>query len=69
MWHKSAYPSLKDLSSWVNDLVQRFTFFDNWIANGAPAVFWISGFFFTQVLTSTEQHLCVGSVCLSLLSV
>ena len=57
MWHKSGYPSLKDLSSWVNDLVHRFDFIDAWIASGAPAIFWISGFFFTQAfLTGTRQN-------------
>ncbi len=57
MWHKAGYPSLKDLSSWVNDLVRRFEFMDGWIASGAPAVFWISGFFFTQAfLTGTRQN-------------
>jgi len=30
------------------DLLERVTMFDSWIDVGAPEIFWISGFFFTQ---------------------
>lgn len=57
MWHKAAYPSLKPLGAWVNDLLARFEMFDRWIAEGSPAVYWISGFYFTQAfLTGTRQN-------------
>lgn len=49
MWQGKAYPSLKPLASWVKDLLERCTFINTWIAKGAPAVYWISGFFFPQV--------------------
>lgn len=57
LWSSVAYPSLKPLGSWVNDLVDRTMFFNNWLANDRPVVNWISGFFFTpSFLTGTLQN-------------
>ena len=48
MWANAAYPSLKPLGSWVQDLVFRCAFVDSWIQHGQPKSFWMSGFFFPQ---------------------
>eukprot|EP01033_Poteriospumella_lacustris_P000280 gene286-182_t len=56
-WASVAYPSMKPLSAWVDDLMDRLSFITTWIDRGVPSVFWISGFYFPQAfLTGSLQN-------------
>jgi dynein heavy chain len=57
LWASKAYPSLKGLSAWVQDLLLRLDFISSWYKNGIPNVYWMSGFFFPQAaITAVMQN-------------
>jgi len=57
VWKKVSYPSLKPLVSYVADLGARLRFLQEWIDQGIPAAYWLSGFYFTQsFLTGQLQN-------------
>jgi dynein heavy chain len=57
LWNEVSYPSLMPLSEWILDFSKRLNFIKNWVENGTPNTFWISGFFFPQgFLTGVLQN-------------
>jgi dynein heavy chain len=58
IWSSKAYPSLKPFGAWCQDLLDRLAFYQDWVDNGLPSVYWVSGFFFPQAFTtgSLQNH-------------
>eukprot|EP01013_Petalomonas_cantuscygni_P008266 TRINITY_DN20983_c0_g1_i1.p1 TRINITY_DN20983_c0_g1~~TRINITY_DN20983_c0_g1_i1.p1 ORF type:complete len:1702 (-),score=530.22 TRINITY_DN20983_c0_g1_i1:180-4850(-) len=57
MWSERAYPSLKPLAAWAQELAQRCAALTSWIESGTPNVVWLSGLYFPQgFLTAVLQN-------------
>jgi dynein heavy chain len=56
-WSENAYPSLKPLGPWVDELMERLAFLHDWIDHGVPPCFWVPGFYFPQAFfTGVRQN-------------
>jgi dynein heavy chain len=57
LWKGRSFSSRKPLASYISEFIERLRILDDWIDHGAPPIFWISGFFFTQsFLTGAAQN-------------
>jgi len=57
MWSKVSYPSLKPLSSYVAELLERLAFFQSWLDKGPPTIYMMPHFFFVQAfMTGVMQN-------------
>jgi dynein heavy chain len=57
LWSDRGFLSMKPLSSWFSELLERIEFLTQWIDGGTPKIFWVSGFFFPQAFfTGTLQN-------------
>jgi hypothetical protein len=54
-WVEFAYPSLKLLAAWVNDLMARIAFVREWLSQGPRPCYWLSSFFFPQGFNDSER--------------
>lgn len=58
-WMNSSYLTMKSLSSYVNDFINRVQFFENLLTNDKPNALWISAFYFPQaIIAASKQAFC-----------
>jgi dynein heavy chain len=56
-WAKVSYPSLKPLSAYITELLERLSFFSGWLEAGNPACYPMPHFFFVQAfMTGALQN-------------
>lgn len=47
-WEEVGYKSLKPLALWFQDLIVRVKMMEDWLTQGNPITYWMSGLFFPQ---------------------
>ena len=47
----------------MKEVLERCRFFQDWIDKGPPTVYWLSGFFFTQVNKVSRFRCTSGLAC------
>jgi len=57
MWAPYSYPTMKPVSSYFQDLLDRLKMLQNWFDVGPPPRFWISGFYFTHAFLTCSVSL------------
>lgn len=57
LWKNYSYPSLKPLALYLSNLSVRLRYFQSWLDNGPPTLYWLPAFFFTNsFLTAILQN-------------
>ena len=46
VWEQVSFQSNYNLSNWYQDLQKRIKFIRDWMLDGHPKSYWLSGFFF-----------------------
>ncbi|CAM6003157.1 unnamed protein product [Sphagnum balticum] len=57
MWAPYSYPTMKPVSSYFQNLLDRLKMLQNWFDVGPPPRFWISGFYFTHAFLTGSVSL------------
>ena len=63
-WEKHAWPSLKTLASWFEDMVARVAMVRNWTSDFAlPYSVWISGMLNPTAMITSLKYVTRGTAC------
>lgn len=65
MWAPYSYPTMKPITSYFQDLLDRLAMLQTWFDVGPPPRFWISGFYFTHAFL-TGHSLTINKLSPSL---
>lgn len=54
MWEPYSYPTMKPVTSYFQELLDRLGMLQTWFDVGPPPRFWISGFYFTHAFLTGD---------------